>query len=281
MPEFSVLVSVYKTEYLKQTLESLRLQSSKNFELVIIDDCSPGNVKKICADFPDLGIRYYKNESNLGKKDPSRSWNKGLEFCTQDYVCLVGDDDLLDLNYFKVMKTLVRENSGARLYRSRLRVIDNNNEIVAFGPGLPQEETWDEFLYQRNTNKRPHSTSEFCIHRQSLMDIGGWVAQPMAIGSDDLTYLELARKGGIVSTNKTWASWRRHRKQISTSRKFEFDRLKASKLIYAYERSFIRENNTIQVPKRLLIADLPGKRQSYFERVRGKALGYLGQIGFE
>jgi len=281
MANFNVLVSVFKTEYLRQTFESLRRQTVSNFEVVVIDDCSAENVLQICDEFPDLRLRYFRNEKNLGKKDPSRSWNKGLEFCTKDYVCLVGDDDCLDSNYFETMGKLVAAYPNAGLYRSRLRIIDTDDQVLVLGPGLPLEETWDEFLYQRNTHHRPHSTSEFCLPRQLLIDLGGWVSLPMAIGSDDLTYLNLAQKGKIVSTNDTWASWRRHRKQISTSRRFDSERNNALHMLGTIERKKVLETRAEVVPKNLLLVDLPGKKISGLGRTKSSIIKFLGQIGFE
>jgi len=281
MPFFSVLISVYKTRHLSEALDCLEKQSYKNFETVLVDDRSPEEVGVHLEKHWKLSIRYYKNEENLGSLDPSSSWNKGLEYCEGDIVCLMGDDDLIDPNYFEIMANLIVSNPDSAIYRSRLRIVDDQSRVLVFGPGLPNHETWDEFLYQRNTNKRPHSTSEFCIRRKTLEDLGGWKSQPMAIGSDDLTYLELSLEKGIVSTNDTWASWRRHRKQISTSRKHDHRRLIALSKLGESERCFIIKNEPHFIPKELLLADLPGQKAGFVQKVRSGLVSFLGKIGLE
>ena len=48
-PLFSFVVPVYGTEkYLPRCLDSIFAQTAKNYEVIVIDDCSPGNVQEIC-----------------------------------------------------------------------------------------------------------------------------------------------------------------------------------------------------------------------------------------
>jgi hypothetical protein len=53
------------------------------------------------------------------------------------------------------------------------------------------------------------------VRATSLREIGGYVSMPLALGSDDLTWLTLSVNHPIVSTNHTYARWRRHSQSIS------------------------------------------------------------------
>ena len=51
-PMFSFVVPVYGTEeYLPRCLDSLFAQTG-DYEVIVVDDCSPGDVKGICERYP-------------------------------------------------------------------------------------------------------------------------------------------------------------------------------------------------------------------------------------
>ena len=52
MPKVSVLMPVYNTEeiWLRQAIESILNQSYKDFEFIIIDDCSTDDSRRIIND---------------------------------------------------------------------------------------------------------------------------------------------------------------------------------------------------------------------------------------
>lgn len=69
VPEISVLVPIYNGEkYLRKTLDSLLLQSFKEFEVLCIDDCSSDGSLELLNDYAsqDGRIRVLRMESNQG-----------------------------------------------------------------------------------------------------------------------------------------------------------------------------------------------------------------------
>ena len=57
-PEISVIMPVYnvKEEFLRAAIESILIQTFRNFELIIIDDGSTEETKKIERDYDDERI---------------------------------------------------------------------------------------------------------------------------------------------------------------------------------------------------------------------------------
>ena len=65
----SIVVPVFSTEdYLRGCLQSLFNQTHKNFEIIVVDDCSPGPCEPIVNDFQQLrpDIKYVRHPKNLG-----------------------------------------------------------------------------------------------------------------------------------------------------------------------------------------------------------------------
>lgn len=51
----SVIVSVYKVEpYLHRCIDSVRNQTYKNLQIILVDDGSPDNCGKICDEYAEL-----------------------------------------------------------------------------------------------------------------------------------------------------------------------------------------------------------------------------------
>lgn len=93
---FSIILVSYNVEkYIGEAIESVLNQSYKNFELIIVDDCSTDNTRKNIRKYKDERIKFYKTKKNTGTASGSR--NVGLEYVTGEYILFLdGDDKLLD-----------------------------------------------------------------------------------------------------------------------------------------------------------------------------------------
>ena len=59
----SVIVPVYNTEkYLKKCIDSLLNQNFEDYEIIVINDLSPGNAEEIIKSYNDKKIVYIKNK---------------------------------------------------------------------------------------------------------------------------------------------------------------------------------------------------------------------------
>ena len=66
MKKISIIVPVYKVEdYLCRCIDSVLAQTMKDFELIIVNDCSKDSTEKIIKSYTDPRIRYFKNKENL------------------------------------------------------------------------------------------------------------------------------------------------------------------------------------------------------------------------
>lgn len=68
-PLVSVLITTYnRSRLLRRAIDSILMQDFKNFEIVIVDDCSPDDTTQVVASYNDPRIRYLRNETNVGSK---------------------------------------------------------------------------------------------------------------------------------------------------------------------------------------------------------------------
>ena len=96
-PLVSVLMTAFNREdYISEAIESVLSSTYKNWELIIVDDCSTDNTVNIARNFEllDSRVKLYINERNLGQF-PNR--NKASTYAGGKYLkYLDSDDKILD-----------------------------------------------------------------------------------------------------------------------------------------------------------------------------------------
>lgn len=100
----SVLIPVFNVEkYIKDSVQSIRNQTYKNIEIIVIDDGSTddtfGVVAKIAES--DKRIKLFKNEKNIGIV---KTLNRALELSTGEYIARMDGDDISELDRIEKIK---------------------------------------------------------------------------------------------------------------------------------------------------------------------------------
>ena len=105
MPKVSVVMPVYSSEkYVGEAIESILVQTYKDFELIVIDDCSKDSSAKIIEKYTnDSRVHFIKNETNQGFL---YGLNKGIELAKGEYIARLDDDDVSKI---KKEVTIVRD----------------------------------------------------------------------------------------------------------------------------------------------------------------------------
>lgn len=66
-PLVSILFPVYNTAaFLREAIDSILNQSFTDFELIVLNDCSPDNAEEILDSYTDSRIIRYRGEQNVG-----------------------------------------------------------------------------------------------------------------------------------------------------------------------------------------------------------------------
>jgi glycosyltransferase involved in cell wall biosynthesis len=92
-PKVTFVVPCYKLAHLlSECVSSILRQTYTDFELLIMDDCSPDNTPEITASFADSRVKHIRNPQNLGHL---RNYNKGIAAAGGKYIWLISADDTL------------------------------------------------------------------------------------------------------------------------------------------------------------------------------------------
>ena len=93
-----------RLEYLKLAIETVRQQTSPDWEIVISDNQSSEDVSGYVRALQDERIRYARTSRPLAVTE---NWNAALAMSSGDYVLMLGDDDGVFPGYAAYMEALV------------------------------------------------------------------------------------------------------------------------------------------------------------------------------
>lgn len=105
---FSILVPAYETnpQYMKEMIESVRLQTYSRWQLVIADASASSVVKDVVDTYVDQRILYIHLDENKGISDNS---NSGISYLEGEYTGLLDHDDILTPDALYLMAKAVTE----------------------------------------------------------------------------------------------------------------------------------------------------------------------------
>jgi glycosyltransferase involved in cell wall biosynthesis len=115
--------------FMKQTVQSILNQSDPNWRLVVVDDGYPDDtIPSWFESLRDERIEYQRNVKNLGANG---NFQKCLGLLSADYCLVMGADDLLEPNFVERIHELVGYNPTISMIHPGVKVIDENNEVIA------------------------------------------------------------------------------------------------------------------------------------------------------
>ena len=236
--KYSFVLPAYKSQFLKESIDSILAQSYKDFELIIVDDASPDDIKGVVSSYDDARIRYYRNEENIGGTNLVAQWNHSIEYANGDWIILATDDDIYENAFLETADKLLSKYPDVDIFRGRISSFNSSSPetIRDAEVCMPEFACFEEFAYSM-FHGLFGGVPQYVFRRKALMGIGGFVDFPKAWGSDDLTAILLARKG-IACSGEYLVRFRFSGQNISSEGNSLEEKAVATIIYYAfiYER---------------------------------------------
>ena len=121
-PKFSIIVPVYNTEkYVKRCLDSIKSQTFKDYEVIIVNDGSTDNSSDIISKYSYKVI----NQENQGL---SMARNNGVKDASGEYLIFLDSDDYIEKDLLKEINNSLSNNPDLVRYQIK-EVFDNKDDI--------------------------------------------------------------------------------------------------------------------------------------------------------
>ena|GEM_PF-490318 len=108
-----------RLDLLRHAVTSVRCLADQDWEIVISDNCSSGDVEGYVSSLEDERVRYLRTPELLSITE---NWNNALDHSTGAYVLMLGDDDALLSGYFTTIRRLIADFEEPQvIYHNALR----------------------------------------------------------------------------------------------------------------------------------------------------------------
>lgn len=160
-PTLSILMPVFKTaSYLQEAIDSMLSQRFSDFELIVLNDCSPDDAEDILDRYDDPRIVRYRGERNQGL---ANVLNVGMDMARGRYIARMDSDDIslperfeTQVNYLETHPDIDLCSCGMKLFGARdgSWVRDSDPEMVKitalfFSPILHASSVWRRDSFER------------------------------------------------------------------------------------------------------------------------------------
>lgn len=211
--QISVLMTAFNAEkFISDSINSILNQYFKNFELIVIDDCSIDNTYSIIKNFQDKRIKYFKLKTKLGR---TKALNYGLKKCNSNLIAIQDADDV---SYsIRLEETFKKFNSD-----KNIGLVCGNYELIdSFGNSLQKKIKFIEEKKLLSTikyiNQIAHSSITF--NRDYLNNQKKFVYDESYIYAQDYDLiLKFLKNSNISLINENLVKIRVHNENMSNNR---------------------------------------------------------------
>ena len=216
IPKVNVIIPNYNhVRFLEERIQSVLAQTYQDYELIILDDCSPdgGASKAIIEKYrsnPHVSHIVY-NEVNSGST--FKQWHKGIELARGEYIWIAESDDSCDKRLLEKLMEAITENNAIMAFCRSLQFDENGiTSNFTFQNRLDGDFVLDgnrfiqSFLVDRN---RVANASSVVFKRSTAVNVAPCYQELKAVG-DWLFWILLAEHGKVCFIDEELNYFRWH-----------------------------------------------------------------------
>jgi len=254
----SVVLPCYNgATMLPTAIESCINQSFKDWELIIVNDCSTDKTLEIARRYAqkDGRIRVLDNETNL--KLPA-SLNRGFSEARGMYYTWTSDDNIMHTNMLQELSSFLDKHPECGLVASDYMVIDEHDKVKR------KVELPDNLQYMLPLNN--YLGCSFMYRSEVAQSVGGYNEQLFLVEDYDY-WLRVCFQFPVTRLNKLLYSYREHPQSLTATRKPEIEkRLVTMRLNYVdkIEKMMLSNPKLLALFYFRIVDNLVGKEQKKY-----------------
>ncbi len=213
--KFSIILPVKNGgNYIKECVQSILSQTYPGFNLHILENCSTDGTAEWLQTLKDERIIIIPSETSLSIEE---NWARILSIQKNEFMTIIGHDDLFDANYLQVMNDLIEQYPDASLYQTHFRFIDAKGNKIRSCQRMEIKQNASKFLSSFLQGKIDVNGTGFMMRSKDYNILGGISFYPNLLFAD----FELWIKGTELSYKVTSAeesfSFRLHQSTTAIS----------------------------------------------------------------
>lgn len=167
---FSIVIPTFKrNELLRKCLNSLSMQSYKDFEVVIVND-DPFEILSIDESDYSFKVIVVNNEINKG---PSASRNIGVKNSNGSWIVFLDDDDEFTHDKLQIISEIVQDEVDVIYHRAKINLVNENKSYITSNNF--HNLTFNDSLYHELLTKNVVGGAPLCTVKKSVFtEVGGF-----------------------------------------------------------------------------------------------------------
>ena len=187
---FSIILPVRNGGgYLKACVGSILGQTVGNYNLIIIDSGSTDGSIEWINTINDKRIEVYTADKPLTIEE---NWNRIKTIPRNEWMTIIGHDDILHPNYLEVITALINEHPDASLYQTHFDFIDAAGHFMRKCKAMPEVMTAEVVLKKVLANDINIYGTGFMMRSEQYDAVGGMPMFPNLMSADYKLWLELS-----------------------------------------------------------------------------------------
>lgn len=206
MPLVSVIIPTYNNgQFIKEAIDSALSQTYSETEIIVIDDGSTDNTRKIVEKYKDRVKYLYKENSGSAS-----ARNMGIRESSGKFIAFLDSDDVWeDKKLEEQVRALQNNQEAALIYCGKLWVGEDGNPIKHEFTQHEFPEGWIfEKLFEAN-----YISSASCVvaRKDAILLVGGFNESPVFRNAQDYElWLRITARYRCLSISKALVLYRRH-----------------------------------------------------------------------
>ena len=255
-PMISVITPMYNAEkFLSTSINSVLNQTFKDFELILIDDCSTDKTLEIAKSFSDSRIKILSTEKNLG--NPGMARNIGLDVARGEYFYFVDADDAVLKNTLEILLDTVQKNNSDIVYCSTWFVPDDSNFMQLAGKmsanlqktsNEPVSEDLQRRIWDELCMHGMHSVLWLCLYHKKVFNGENKIRFPNFLAEDVFVHFDiLCENYKITKIDKPLYFYRTNPDSLTQSKKNIAQTVETIFAINQHIRKKLRAKNVVPI----------------------------------
>ncbi|MBL0146278.1 MAG: glycosyltransferase [Chitinophagaceae bacterium] len=207
--QFSVILPVRNGgTYVKECVNSVLAQTYPNFNLIVLDNNSTDGTKEWIASLKSEKIIIYPSNNDLTIED---NWARAVEVPKNEFMTLIGHDDILLLDYLETMNCLINENPNASLYQTHFKYIDASGGVVRDCQPMVKIQSVTDFINCQFLRTLDSTGTGYLFRSKDFEVLGGMpISYPNLIFADYELWIKLCMISCKVTSPDFCFSYRLH-----------------------------------------------------------------------
>ncbi len=221
-PKVSVVIPNYNhAPYLKERIDSVLNQTFQDFELIILDDCSPDNSRDIINSYASNPHVSHIVFNEVNTRNTFIQWERGVQLACGEYIWIAESDDVAECDF---LQTLVEQ-----LEKTPTAVVAYSHSTMIGSDGKELSYTWhkkgssgainifesNDFLRKKMLVDSRIYNASMAVFRKSVLSLLPKDYQEHRFCGDWLFWTYVCQHGQVIEVCRRLNRFRQHENKVS------------------------------------------------------------------